>query len=222
MKEKILPILRKSVKNSTFSERTFDEAAEAIAKAAVTAGIADDKLEAFVNDMLPMFNTFQGDVNSQITEAVKKVKPSKKEDTEPQKQPVDESKALTAEDIAKAVAAANKPFIERLDAFEVQNRVSKLTQDVRRQLVSHYGISENLCDKVLARMEIKADQTVEDLAKNAVSEYNDLASSFGLDGISPNPVPAGGGGGEGNNPKVFDGLKAQLKAEGVLVEKAKN
>jgi ribosomal protein S13 len=216
MKEKILPILEKAVKNSTFSERTFSEVADAIAKAAVTAGITDDKLEAFVTDMLPVFSTFQGDVNNQISEAVKKVKPSKKEDLEPQKQPTGEPKTLTAEDIAKAVAEANKPFIEKLDAFEVQNKVSKLTQDVRRQLISHYGISEKLCDKVLARIEIKADLTVEELAKNAVSEYNDLASSFGLDGVSVN-IPAAGGDHGKADAHANDDLKAMLKAEGIDV-----
>ncbi|MDH6354739.1 hypothetical protein M2132_001068 [Dysgonomonas sp. PH5-45] len=184
MKEKILPILEKAVKNSTFSERTFSEVADAMAKAATTAGITDDKLEAFVNDMLPMFNTFQGDVNNQISEAVKKVKPSKKEDgktEEPKKEEKnDPDKPLTSKDIAAIVAEANKPLMEKINGFETSSKRSAIAQDVKKQLMSQYKIKSELCDKIIGRIEITPESTVEDIAKNALQEYNELASNFGL------------------------------------------
>lgn len=183
MKEKISLLLAKAVKNSTFSERTFSEVADAIDKAATTAGITDDKLEAFVNDMFPMFNTFQGDVNNQISEAVKKVKPSKKEDmkiVEPKEEDNDPNKALTAKDIAAIVAEANKPLMEKIHGFEASSKKSAIAQDVKKQLMSQYKIKSELCDKIIGRIEITPESTVENIAKNAIQEYNELASSFGL------------------------------------------
>jgi len=186
MKEKILPILKNAVKNSTFSERTFSEVAEAMSKAATTAGIEDDKLEAFVTEMLPLFSTFQGDVNNQISEAVKKVKPSKKEE---EKEPIEkteetEDKPLTAKGIAAIIAEATKPLTDKLALLESSSQKSALIQSVKNQLVSHYSIKEDLCDNVLGRIDITPESTVEDIAKNALAEYNKLASGFGLQGIT--------------------------------------
>lgn len=192
MKEKILPILKNAVKNSTFSERTFNEVAEAIAKAAITAEIADDKLEAFVTDMLPMFDTFQGDMNNQISRAVKEVKPPKKEEKEESEE---EDKPLTAKDLAVIIADANKPLEERLEKYESSSKKSAIIQDVKKQLMSRYNLKEGLCDKVIGRIDITPESTTEDIAKNALAEYNELASSFGLQNIaegipSSNNAPA--------------------------------
>lgn len=182
MKEKILPILKSAVKNSTFSERTFSEVADSVSKAATTAGITDDKLETFVNALLPTFTTFQGDTNNQIAEAVKKEKAAKSETPEPKKeQPakVEEGKPLTAADIAALVAEANKPLLEKINLLEVGSQKSALIQTAKEQMMKQYNIDEKLCDKVINRIDITPETTAEDLAKNAIQEYNELASSFG-------------------------------------------
>lgn len=183
MKEKILPILKSAVKNSTFSERTFSEVADSISKAATTAGITDEKLETFVNDMLPLFTTFQGDANSQIAEAVRKEKAAKSETVEPKQdsQPakVEDGKPLTAADIAAIVAEANKPLQEKISLLETGSQKSALIQTAKKQIMEQYDIDEKLCDKVIKRIDITPETTAEDLAKNAIQEYNELASSFG-------------------------------------------
>lgn len=188
MKEKILPILEKAVKNSTFSPRTFSEVADAMDKAATKAGIEDDKLEAFVNEMLSIFNTFQGDVNNQITEAVKKVKPSKKEEVDPagskEEKKDDSDKPLSAKDIAELVNEANKPLLKKINEFETSSKRLAITQDVKKQLMSQYNIKSELCDKIIGRIEINPESTIEDVAKNALHEYNELASVFGLEKAS--------------------------------------
>lgn len=188
MKEKILPILKNAVKNSTFSERTFSEVADSISKAATTAGITDDKLEAFVTDMLPVFSTFQGDANSQIADAVKKAKPSKKEEDEQKKddkpKKEESSKEESVEEkIAKAVKAALEPVTQQLDSFKQASTKSALIQDAKKQLISQYKLDEKLCDKVIKRVDITTESTAEDIAKNALQEYNELATSFGLQGV---------------------------------------
>lgn len=198
MKEKILPILKSAVKNSTFSERTFSEVAESISKAATTAGITDEKLETFVKDMLPVFTTFQGDANSQIAEAVKKEKAAKSEPVEPQPQKdpqpakVEDGKQLTAADIAAIVAEANKPLLDKINLLETGSQRSALIQSAKKQMVEQYNIDEKLCDKVINRIDITLETTAEDLAKNAIQEYNELASSFGKGQIEEGLPNAGG------------------------------
>lgn len=187
MKEKILIQLKEAVKNSTFSERTFSEVAEIITKVAENSKIAENRVDTFLKDILPVFNTFQGDINKQIVDAVRKSELSEKEKignkktSKKRNQPeVSENKPLTAKDIALIVTEANKPLLEKINTIEAGARKSIILQEVKRQLNTQYKLNEELCDKIIGYLNIEPESTVEKITKNVLKEYNELAAGFGL------------------------------------------
>ncbi|GEM_PF-5168722 len=184
MEEKILLYLKDTVKNSTFSERTFTEVAETMTKTITSIGIAENKVEEFLQNLLPVFKTFQGDTNRQIVEAVKKSKPAEKEKIRysgrKSKSEVNTKRPLTANDIAFIVAEANKPLLEKINLFEVGSKRSFIIQEVKRQLKTQYNLDEELCDKIIGYLDIAPESTIEKVAKNVIREYNEFALKFGL------------------------------------------
>ncbi|QIK52931.1 phage tail tape measure protein [Dysgonomonas sp. HDW5B] len=187
MKEKILLQLKDAVKNSTFSERTFSEVADAITRAITNTGIEENKAGTFLNDLATIFNTFQGDVNRQIVEAVKKSEllekekiGNKKTSGKRSKPEISTNKPLTAKDIALIVTEANKPLLEKIKIIEAGSRKLIITEEVKRQLKTQYKLNEDLCDKIIGYLDIGPESTVEKITKNVLKEYNELATSFGL------------------------------------------
>lgn len=187
MKEKILIQLKEAVKSSTFSERTFSEVADIITKVAANNEIVENRVDTFLEDLLPIFNTFQGDLNKQIVDAVRKSELSEKEkignkksSKKRNKPEISENKPLTAKDIALIVTEANKPLLEKINIIEVGARKSIVLQEVKRQLNTQYKLKEELCDKIIGYLNIEPESTVEKITKNVVKEYNELAASFGL------------------------------------------
>lgn len=187
MKEKILIQLKEAVKSSTFSERTFSEVADIITKVAANNEIVENRVDTFLEDLLPIFNTFQGDLNKQIVDAVRKSELSEKEKIGNKKSSkkrnkieISENKPLTAKDIALIVTEANKPLLEKINIIEVGARKSIVLQEVKRQLNTQYKLKEELCDKIIGYLNIEPESTVEKITKNVLKEYNELAASFGL------------------------------------------
>ena len=187
MKEKILLQLKDAVKNGTFSERTFSEVADAITRAITNTGIEENKAGKFLNDLATIFNTFQGDVNRQIVEAVKKSEllekekiGNKKTSGKRSKPGISTNKPLTAKDIALIVTEANKPLLEKIKIIEAGSRKLIITEEVKRQLKTQYKLNEDLCDKIIGYLDIGHESTVEKITKNVLKEYNELATSFGL------------------------------------------
>ncbi len=187
MKEKILLQLKDAVKNSTFSERTFTEVADTIINAVTNSGITGNKVHKFSNDLVSIFNTFQGDVNRQIVEAVKKSEllekekiGNKKTSGRRSKPGISTNKPLTANDIALIVAEANKPLLEKIKIIEAGSRKSIITEEVKRQLKTQYKLNEDLCDKIIGYLDIGPESTIEKITKNVLKEYNELAASFRL------------------------------------------
>lgn len=200
MKTKILEKLKASVKSTNVSDQTFDEVAAFLALTVKE----ESQIEDAVKNAIPIINTFQGNINKVAADAVKNATPPA-EPLKPQDQPnpTPASQGLTLADIEKLLVEKLNPLQEKVSGFEQKEKQTKLLSDVKAKLITENGFNEGLCDKIISKLQLTETSTVEDLAKNALSEYNDYSKFFGASGSGVG-LPNGGQGAPADDALIDD------------------
>ena len=215
MKEKIFLSLKTAVKNTaktaspiTLSDKSLQAYAETMAQYVTDEATIDDE----VQKMMPTLAVLQGDVNHQISTAVKKT--AKQEPTEPN--PVIPTSTAQAEegDLAKTVqdtlAKMLQPIQEKLAEFESKKtREAKVSDAIK--LLDSYNLKAEIRDEALSRVTIADDMDAKKVAEATVGEYNRLAKLFSLSDVAIPEAQSKGG-----NNTGFSAYKKELEKEGRL------
>lgn len=230
MKKKIMDALQQKYKNLGLENEVFERVASS-----VETFITDETLDAFVAGAEGMLKSYQSmgdkhraalaeakkkqdEIQAQLDEALKKVKPKppkKEEDDKPE-----DLKAI----IAAAVADAVKPLQEKISGFEGETAAKQVysgakdgffANDYARKYTAErdaaWKIAERLFEAGGKKME------VEELQKEAMDTFNTLVATKGVDTSKPFPKDS-----DGAKPFDFSDEKKILEKEGLLKPEEKN
>ena len=230
MKKKIMDALQQKYKNLGLENEVFERVASS-----VETFITDETLDAFVAGAEGMLKSYQSmgdkhraalaeakkkqdEIQAQLDEALKKVKPEnpkKEEDDKPE-----DLKAI----IAAAVADAVKPLQERISGFEGETAAKQVYNGAKdgffaNDYAKKYTAERDAAWKIAERLFEAGGKKmkVEELQKEAMDTFNTLVSAKGVDTSKPFPKDP-----DGAKPFDFSDEKKILEKEGLLKPEEKN
>lgn len=176
MKEKITTALRTKFAQMGFGEKAFDGVADYLSKTVTE----ESQIETAIGGVEGLLKAFQGDIDKVRGEnsALKKqMDDLKKTNTEGKAQtppangdadPNGDSKQQ-ATLIAEAVAAAMKPFVDRIASFEQANKAAERQTAVAAK-ATEYGIP----DSFVSRFSIPEDADLDTYMKDVQQEFANI------------------------------------------------
>ena len=230
MKKKIMDALQQKYKNLGLENEVFERVASS-----VETFITDETLDAFVAGAEGMLKSYQSmgdkhraalaeakkkqdEIQAQLDEALKKVKPEnpkKEEDDKPE-----DLKAI----IAAAVADAVKPLQEKISGFEGETAAKQVYNGAKdgffaNDYAKKYTAERDAAWKIAERLFEAGGKKmkVEELQKEAMDTFNTLVAAKGVDTSKPFPKDP-----DGAKPFDFSDEKKILEKEGLLKPEEKN
>lgn len=183
----------------------------------------ESQIDAEVEIIKPLIETYEGNLNHIVAREVKKVKDTTSQQSQQaneqsqQNHSADDIKALFAEWTEKQ-NAKNVELETKLTAFEKQKAQEKMVSDARRMISTKYKISSSemaLSEKSLdLAMRVGNFEKADDLVNGWKTQFEDLRSTLGLSGVEP--IGANGGSNGSGDKPILSGLKKQLEREGKL------
>jgi hypothetical protein len=220
MREKIIAKLKSAVgQTSATTDITLNKWADYLS-ARITE---ESQIDAEVELIKPMLETYEGNLNNIVAREVKKAKDTTSQQNQQaneqsqQNHSADDIKALFAE-WAEKQNAKNVELETKLTEIEKQKAREKMVSEAKTIIHSKYKISASeaaLSEKSLdLALRVGNFEKADDLVTGWKTQFEDLRSTLGLSGVEPVGANSGGGG-NGEKP-ILNSLKKQLEREGKI------
>ena len=178
MEEKIYQCLKQ-----TFSAKygVGDDVYVGMAKSLASTGlVTDENLATVIQGQETTLKVHQTNFdrwnteNSNYKKQIDELTGSKPKKTEPPKTDPDTQPALTAEEVAKIVAEAIKPYSDKITGFETTSATEKRNAEIATK-AKEYGVS----DTFLSRFNIPTDANLDEYFKGVQQDF----ANIGYEGV---------------------------------------
>ena len=216
MKEKILAKLKTACgKTTATTEITLNKWVDYLS-AKITE---EDQIDAEVEIIKPLLDTYEGNMNFVAAEAAKKAKAAAP--SNPPKLPTEpifgEPEWFTT--YKQQQMADTAELKTKLTTFEKQKQQEQMVSEARAAIKSKYKISSSemaLSEKSLdLALRVGNFEKTEDLISGWKTQFEDLRQTLGLSGVEPIDSNSGGSGASKEKP-IIEALKKSLQKEGKL------
>jgi len=212
MKTKILEQLKTKYIALGLGDKAFIGVADFLSKTVKT----EEEIPEVVKNSEGLLKAFSAETDRRVTEISAKNKTLEKKIEGLEKKTPTE-KPPTGQEDEKIPAWAQKNADDLAELLKKQGLSEKLQQttslknSVSAKMIAEGKIDKRLCDKVLSRIDISNDDTVDTLYTKSIAEFNELKTGFTPDGFVPENSKTP------DSKKVmdeyFEGKKKEIKQE---------
>ena len=194
MKEKILEALKNKYKDLGFDAKAFDGVATFLS----TTVTEESQIEVMVNNSESMLKSMQGEIDRRVISVSQKkdseisaLQAKLNQPTPPTTHPTPPNPTPTQDEPewAKKIREQQEAILDMRTKDEQTQKANQLRSQAKAKMIEK-GIKDSLCDKLLAKISISDETTVDSLTEIGIKEYNDFKSDFTPEAGSPqNPQP---------------------------------
>lgn len=188
MKEKIFSKIKEALGKTSLSERTLQTKSNVLAKTITSDELLTDDVIA---DVVEELKSYEGQLNHDIAEALKKQKKTKPEqnteDSEEEQEEEDEdngkkggksSKSKKEEGVMEEILKKLKALEDEIDAEKKNKAASSLKEQIIASLKGSGSTNELILKAAMYESGINFEESVEDNVKRIQEAYDKEASSF--------------------------------------------
>ena len=180
MKQKILESLKTTFKDIGLGDKAFDGVAEFLSKTVKE----ESDIQDAVNNSKGLLQSFQSEVDRRVSKIDMedknlelKIKDLENKKNTPPSVIPEKEKHEEIPNWAKPLIEQQGKFLDFQKNEEVNKKISQLKSNVKVKMIGQ-KLDERLCDKIISRLSISNDDTIDTLYETGIKEYNEFKNLF--------------------------------------------